>query len=126
MFSLFNHSPLFRVMKLLCVTECKARDATAVSRGAWPLIRAAGHGRVVITDRFFGRTTVAFRIPILFLTVTYVDGMSCRNSMLFQNVFRFLLFLIAAALDFDALTFSSRRLYKDFLLCFALILFLIC
>ena len=108
-------------MKLLRATECSSRDATAVSRCTWLLVRAASSRKVVMTDLFFRGTAVEFMIPILSLTVADVDSMSCRNSMPFPIVFRFLLFLIADPLNIADLTFSSRRLYEDFFHCFAFV-----
>ena len=51
-------------------------------------------------------TSVALRIPNLLCTAVVIDGIFWRNLVPLLFVFRFLLFLIAVALDLAVFTFS--------------------
>ena len=119
MISLFSHRPPLRVMKLLRDTKDNALDATTMSLGACPLIRAGEHRRAVVAGWFWGGADVAFRIPSLSRTAADVDGIPSRNSMSFWFIFSFFFFLMAMAWDSADLIISNSSLCEDFCCCFA-------
>ena len=123
MISSLNHSLSFRAMKLLHTTEWKARDTSVEPRGAWPLVRAAGRRRAVMTGRFYRGAAVGFRIPILSLTVADVGGVSCRNFMPFPTVFRFFALPNCCGFRFCRFEFFGQKIVRGILslLCFAFV-----
>ena len=69
--------PIFRVTKLLCVTEVPwgVLEATVVSGGAWPFILAGGSRSAVMVCWCLAGTTMALRILSLSCTAAVVAGM---------------------------------------------------